>query len=378
MSLSPTPFDGYSRRTGHASHDDAVSAILITTNYAVRINTTWYEGETEFNIYGADIPSQIMVHSTSGDLSQFDVYVRGGEDFLSWTPQQQNIETGETITTAAVSGETIAIGCESADNFRGKVFIYVRSGSTWSLQQTLTASPNPADGDNFGHDLSLNGDTLIVASNGDDSSAGSVYVFTRSGSTWSQRTILTASDRASGDHFGDSVALGGDGYAVIGAAHEFGGGDGYNAGAAYLFYGSGASWSQHAKLVAPSRQNGAWFGLSVSIDDGYDICAVGAYGDDGQNDGDGAAYVFRISDGYMLQKLIPDDEVYDGTVYYGSSLAIDGYMLAVGQWDIGGDGGKVYVYDGSSGTWMLDTTLSDNTGSGLSNFPSIKAIAEEI
>src|SRR6185295_13476722 len=84
----------------------------------------------------------------------------------------------------------------------GAAYVFTRpaGGTTWSQQAYLKASNAEAD-DGFGESVALSGDTLVVGAYGEDSNAtgvggdqtdelasdaGAVYVFTRSGSTWSQ------------------------------------------------------------------------------------------------------------------------------------------------------------------------------------------------
>ncbi|EPY00121.1 FG-GAP repeat protein, partial [Magnetospirillum fulvum] len=89
-----------------------------------------------------------------------------------------------------------------------------------------------------------------VADPGGTTDAGALYVFTRSGGTWTQASKLTASDKAAGDNFGSSVSLSSDGNtAVVGASGADPGGIS-NAGAAYVFTRSGGTWTQQAKLTA--------------------------------------------------------------------------------------------------------------------------------
>jgi hypothetical protein len=143
------------------------------------------------------------------------------------------------------------------------------------------------------------------------SAAGAAYVFTRSGTTWSQQAYLKASNTEAGDLFGDSVAIDGD-TVMVGAPYEASNATGvdgnqgdnsaYAAGAAYVFTRSGTTWSQQAYLKASNTGAGDLFGYSVAIDG--DTVVIGAYGEasnatgvDG-NQGDnsalnaGAAYVF--------------------------------------------------------------------------------------
>ena len=68
--------------------------------------------------------------------------------------------------------------------------------------------------------MALSGDTALIGATGKtvdgQRDAGAAYVFTRSGTSWTQQAELTASDAAADDEFGCSVALSGD-TALIGA-----------------------------------------------------------------------------------------------------------------------------------------------------------------
>ena len=89
--------------------------------------------------------------------------------------------------------------------------------------------------DRFGFSVALSGDTALVGARYDDdagTSSGSAYIFTRSGSSWTQQAKLTASDAAAGDEFGASVALSGD-TALVGANRDDDAGS--DAGSAYIF-----------------------------------------------------------------------------------------------------------------------------------------------
>jgi len=137
--------------------------------------------------------------------------------------------------SVAISGDT-AVVSSRFDDPSGSVYVFVRSGTTWTEQAKLTASD--ASGsfrDFFGWSVSISGDTAVVGSRGDEdagSFSGSVYVFVRSCTTWTEQAKLTASDAAAFDFFGSSVAISGD-TAVIGAHGE----DHIrvNSGSAYVF-----------------------------------------------------------------------------------------------------------------------------------------------
>ena len=113
----------------------------------------------------------------------------------------------------AIDGSTAVVGAFTDDGGLGAAYVYVRSGSAWSLQQELTAADGAA-GDQFGYAVAVSGDTILVGAPNNASARGSVYAFDRAGTSWSQAQEVTAADGASGDAFGGSLALSGSTAAV--------------------------------------------------------------------------------------------------------------------------------------------------------------------
>ena len=120
--------------------------------------------------------------------------------------------------------------------------MFTRSGTTWTHRQTLTASES-ADLDAFGWAVSLSRDTVLVSMSGKRSSQGVVFVFTRSENFWTQQAMLTASDGAGRDVFGSRLSLDGDTAAIVSTQTLF------IPGAVYLFNRSGTTWTQQQKLT---------------------------------------------------------------------------------------------------------------------------------
>jgi trimeric autotransporter adhesin len=209
------------------------------------------------------------------------------------------------------------IGGEQADysaGGSGAVYVFTRSGSTWSQQAYVKAS-NTGALDRFGWSvaLSADGSTLAVGADFEDSGAtsiggdqvnnstadsGAVYVFIRSGSTWSQQAYVKASNTGAGDYFGSSVALSADGSTLaVGAYNEdssatgIGGDQADNSagdsGAVYVFARSGSTWSQQAYVKASNTGEGDSFGISVALSADGSTLAVGAYGEDSSATGIG-------------------------------------------------------------------------------------------
>ena len=258
-------------------------------------------------------------------------FVRTG---TTWSEQQMLEASNPNLLDEfgrrlAVSGETVAVGAPSEsssatggelDNSMsgaGAVYVFTHSGTAWSQQAYVKAS-NAGVRDNFGFSIALSGDTLAVgaifegssASGGemDDSAAraGAAYVFTRTGTTWSQETFLKASNAEAEDRFGVAIALAGD-TVVVGAGNESSsamGGQADNsatfAGAAYLFVRAGSTWSQAQFVKASNADAEDAFGFTLAAS--IDTLVVGSFLEDssvtgGEADNSasraGAAYVLR-------------------------------------------------------------------------------------
>jgi FG-GAP repeat len=261
------------------------------------------------------------------------VFVRSG---TTWT-QQQKLTASDAMPTnnffgwsVVISGDTIVVGAS------GAAYVFVRNGSSWSERQKLI--PDDGGASFFGFSVALDSDTIAVGNPALGFS--SVYVFGRSGSDWSQIQKLRASDVAAATNFGFSVALAGE-RLVIGA--PFDDSAGYSAGSVYVFVKSGSHWSQEEKLlpadpVPPGDIFGKEFGGSVAIGGG--IVLTGARND---SMGKGAAYVFGRSgtSWNQLQKLTIADSA-AGSV--GLSVAISGEEAAIGSGYAAPSHGAVYIF----------------------------------
>ena len=285
--------------------------------------------------------------------------------------------------SVAISGDYALVGAYTdnigANADQGSAYVFVRSGSSWIQQAKLTATDG-AGNDLFGVSVAISGDYALVGAYGDDiganASQGSAYVFVRSGSSWIQQAKLTATDGAGNDLFGVSVAISGD-YALVGA---YGDDIGANAsqGSAYVFVRSGSSWIQQAKLTATDGATNDLFGFSVAISGDYAL--VGAYQDDiGANTQQGSAYVFVRGGGTWTfqQKLTASDGA--ASDYFGNSVAISGDYALVGAYfdDIGANTsqGSAYMFIRSGSSWTQQQKLAANDGATFDNFGISVAIS---
>ena len=189
----------------------------------------------------------------------------------------------------------------------GAAYVYELSGGIWSETTKLLASDIGSQ-DRFGWSVSINGNRILVGAtqNDDDvsggnnlSNAGAAYVFDLNGGTWSETAKLVASDRATLDQFGSSVAISGD-KLVVGAAFEnensTGGAPLTEAGSAYVFEWNGNSWTETAKLVASDRGAEDRFAFGIAMN-GNHILVGSVFEDEDVSggmslDNAGSAYFF--------------------------------------------------------------------------------------
>ena len=197
--------------------------------------------------------------------------------------------------SVSLSGNTALIGFDNENGAdSGSAYVFIRTGTAWTQQAKLLASDGTA-GDSFGYAVSLDGNTALIGAISDDDNgvdSGSAYVFTRTGTTWTQQAKLLASDGAAQDYFGLSVSLKGD-TALIGVPQSIGNGN--YSGSAYIFTRTGTTWTQQAKLLASDGADGDSFGGSVSL--ASDTALIGAFLNDGNGTDSGSAYVFTKGSG---------------------------------------------------------------------------------
>lgn len=285
--------------------------------------------------YGTDLPDP-----RSGSAY---VFLRSG---TTWTLQSEltsgkaNGRFGE-----AVAGDRAVVGAVREQNAQGVatgvVHVFARSQGQWTEQAALAGATTRA-GDLFGAAVALDGDTLLVGAPEHDlegrHDAGAAYVFVRTPSSWTEQATLQAADSAPSDSVGAAVALSGD-TALVGAPDDTFSGH-YTAGSAYVFARFGTTWVQQAKLSASDPRAATGFGISVALQGGTAL--IGAWGLHARG-AEGAAYVFsRLGSTWTrrTQLLASPDS---GCVLFGESMAIDGATLVVGAPDAP-PGGAVGVY----------------------------------
>ena len=275
-------------------------------------------------------------------------------------------ETNDSFgNSVAIDANTAVVGAPfdtiGSNASQGSAYVFVRYGTEWRLQTKLVALDG-APSDNFGICVSISGDTIVVGAQTDDVGAGtdqgSAYVFTRSGTAWTQQSKLTASDGEAGDLFGMSVSVSGD-TAVVGAGLDHAGAS-LDIGAAYVFLRTGNIWQQQAKLVAGDGAVGDTFGISVGISG--DTVVVGSYLDNvGANVDQGSAYIFvRTGTAWSQQaKLLASDARANDTFGFRVAISANTVIIGCPGADIaaGGNQGAAYIFARSGSTWSEQSRL---------------------
>jgi len=263
--------------------------------------------------------------------------------------------------SVALSGDRALIGAlvsDDAGNDSGSAYVYERDGTgTWVEVAKLTAS-DAASVDHFGRSVALSGDRALVGAYLDDDAgkdSGSTYVFERDrDGIWVQVAKLSASDAAAGDQFGISVALSEGDRALVGAHEDDDAGN--LSGSAYMFERNGKGiWVQVAKLTALDAEAGDFFGNSVALSGNRAL--VGAVRNDGGGTFSGSAYLFeRDGSGMWVQraKLTASDAAIGE--FFGESVALSGDRALVGAIlgnnDRGSQTGSAYMFEGDeTGMW---------------------------
>lgn len=285
----------------------------------------------------------------------------------------------------AVSGNTAIIGAynesHGATNDEGAAYIFIKSGGQWVFQQKLIA-PDGVFADEFGFSVAISGNTAVVGAPknkvGSNNEQGSAYVFVRSGTTWSIQQKLTAGDGATNDQFGYSVGI--DGNRIIVGAHRAVINHATGAGAVYIFNRTGSVWTQQQKIYLVSGGEGDRFGTSVAIS-GNSVF-IGATGDtNAQYTAPGAAYVFNYNptttNWGLHQKLVSPNRRNNDQM--GRSIAVDGDVLVVGATENYPTGSyppsRAYVFHRNGTTWSHAQTLSASDGANDNNFGMSVAVS---
>lgn len=253
--------------------------------------------------------------------------------------------------SVALDGDTLAVGAEFDDagsgSFSGSAYVFVESGGVWA-QQAKLVPPGLAAGDVFGTSIALDGDRIVAGAPQHDpnglSSAGAAWVFERAGGAWSLAAKLAPLDPAANDRFGNALST--DTGRILVGAHRKSGASSV-AGAAYVFAGSGSTWSQEAKLVDLGSSFSDQFGFAVDLQGGRAV--VGLPWSDAAGVTTGGVQLFEFEAGQWVGRFEMVGSDSEGIDYLGKSVALSGDLVAAGAPSAetppsGSNTGEAYVF----------------------------------
>ena len=297
------------------------------------------------------------------------VFVKNGNSWTSSTETailQNSQQPGSACyfgRALAMEGDIMVVGAYAHD-VQGAAYVFQTSAGDWS-QAVQVAKLTASDGHDyawFGHSVDISGDVIVIGSPqkhvGSNTDQGSVYVFVRPASGWTdaqEDAQIFAANGATGDNFGKSVAIDDDVIAVGAPYANVGGTD--KRGEVYVIEKPATGWSGSLStsliLTASDGAAGDWLGHAVDIE-GETVAAGSPYKDSNN----GAVYVFhRPSSGWQsmteTKKLI-GERPHDYREVFGYSVAISGDYLAVGALEsyVTSYGeGMVYLFRGVTSGW---------------------------
>ena len=271
-------------------------------------------------------------------------------------------DQGQSVAVSA-DGNTAVVGGYGDNGGTGAAWVYTRSGGVWTQQGAKLVGTGTVGNANQGVAVavSADGNTAVVGGSADNGNAGAAWVYTRTGGVWTQQGAkLVGTGTVGNANQGQSVALSADGNtAVVGGSADNG-----NAGAAWVYTRSGSAWTQQgAKLVGTGALGAAFQGSSVALSADGDTTVVGGFND---NSYAGAAWVYTRSSGVWTQqgvKLVGTGAVL-GTAAQGRSVAVsaDGNTAVVGGSSDNGNAGAAWVYTRSGGVWAQQGAKLVGTG----------------
>jgi sugar lactone lactonase YvrE len=295
------------------------------------------------------------------------IYTRSGG---TWTQQGTKLvgtgnisdaEQGISVSLSA-DGNTAIVGGYLDNSGQGAAWVYTRSGTTWTQQGTKLVGTGNTGGANQGISVSLSadGNTAIVGGWADNSNQGAAWIFTRSGTTWTQQgSKLVGTGNVGAANQGKSVSLSADGNTAIVGGYN----DNSNQGGVWIYTRSGGTWTQQsAKLVGTGNAGAANQGGSVSLSADGNTAIVGGGAD---NSNQGAVWIYTRSGGTWTQqgaKLVGTGNTGPAQQGYSISLSADGNIAIVGGELDNSNQGAVWIYTRSAGTWTQQGTKLVGTG----------------
>jgi MYXO-CTERM domain-containing protein len=321
--------------------------------------TTLYAGgPSEGANFGSnlDVDGDTLIVAAAGDGDVGSAYVLTWDGAV-WT-EEAKLETdsqSQRMRKVAISGDRAVI-VPATSSGQAWVHVFERDGGgAWSEVAEL---PQPQTvGAGYAYGVDVFGDTIVVTALEDTGGAGAAYVYVGGGATWTEQARITPSDSLFWDGFGFNASLYGD-TLLVGAWHP----DNASRDSSYVFVRDGETWSEQA-ILTPANTVGS-IGRSVSL---YgDTAMLSATSQSG-------AYIFQRTGQIWTEETLLVTPTLGETVSMHGDLAImdcdapalfvrsgntwafEAVLPATGMWrDVAVSGGRAFVGDWGDDTAALD------------------------
>ena len=247
-------------------------------------------------------------------------------------------------TGLVISGREVVVGQPGNVYSPGVVYFYRQDAKgAWTVGTKLTRSGG-TNGDGFGSAIAIDGNTLLVGSEKADSGVGAVYLFTRNATGWRETGRLTPQGGQAGDGFGAGIVVAGDrAYVSTGASRR--------RGAVFVFRKSGETWTPETTITPVDTTPNPTFGQAVAASGNR--LMIGAFRADSAT---GAVYVYsRDASGNwkMDVRLSPPGPTTGRNSQFGSAILLRGDTAIIGATNDRA-AGAVWIFrrDSTSGQWQ--------------------------
>jgi antitoxin component YwqK of YwqJK toxin-antitoxin module len=229
------------------------------------------------------------------------------------------------------NGNVVAIGGWFANNKGGATWVFNRSGVNWTqVGNKLTGTGGTGELQTQGISVSLssNGKTLAVGGYEDNGGKGAVWIFTETGGVWTQQGNKLIGNNSTNDaEQGYSVSLSSNGNVLaMGGPKD----TNDNKGAVWIFNRSGETWTQQGeKITSVLAVVGTLFGISVALSANGKTLAIGSIH---HNNLEGAVWMFTQSENIWSEQEILVGTGGDGNIISQGKVAIneDGSVIVSG------------------------------------------------
>lgn len=290
---------------------------------------------------------------TASDAADYDIF--GGEDY-------QHAITINKTGTHIVCG---SINDDDGNSNRGSAYVYVTAdgGVNWTQQQKIAPSYQSGSSQAFGNATAFNNDATYMAiasknmnKNGTSTNTGVVFIYTRSGSTWTEQAFISPSDGAASDNFGWHISMNGAGDRIFVHSHYDDDG-GSSSGSVYVFTRSGSTWTQAAKITKGTPVANNYWGSHINCNEAGDTFVVVGEGNYVSADA-GRVYIWKDNgtDGTSWSLVKTLTSANDTGVAYGfgdvygyTRISRDGKVIVNSAGQAGpvpnGGGGRAYIFN---------------------------------